>query len=173
MVICIVVFFICVVVAVIEGKDCFWDGFVDIVTGLFLSALLTAAFTGFFIVVCLCIGSFLHEDSMVIEKTQETPIIALKDNQNISGHFYLMGGYVNEDLYYYYAKETERGYKTEKVKADLCYIVYTEESPRIEQYTATGFKHWWTYIYAFPNYASYTIYVPSGTVTTEYAIDLE
>lgn len=173
MVICIVVFFIFVVVAVIEGKDSSWYSFVDIVKWLFFFALLAVVVAGFLIMVCLCISSFLHEDSMFIEKTQETPIIALKDNQNISGHFYLMGGYVNEDLYYYYAKETERGYKTEKVKADLCYIVYTEESPRIEQYTATGFKHWWTYIYAFPNYASYTIYVPSGTVTTEYAIDLE
>ena len=44
----------------------------------------------------------------------DTKIIALKDNQNISGNFYIMGGYVNENLYYYYATETEFGYKTEK-----------------------------------------------------------
>ena len=49
----------------------------------------------------------------------DTKIIALKDNQNISGNFYIMGGYVGEDLYYYYATETEFGYKTEKVKAEI------------------------------------------------------
>ena len=60
----------------------------------------------------------------------DTKIIALKDNQNVNGSFYIMGGYVDEDLYYYYATETEFGYKTEKIKADNAYSFTINTIPR-------------------------------------------
>ena len=63
----------------------------------------------------------------------DTKIIALKDNQNVSGNFYIMGGYVDEDLYYYYATETKFGYKTEKIKANMAYIKYTDDETHIEK----------------------------------------
>lgn len=119
------------------------------------------------------IMSYSTEATATYEKTANIEITALKDNQNINSNFYLMGGYVEEDLYYYYAKETELGYTTEKVKASECYIKHTDEKPYIEKYEGDFAKDWY-YIFGFPTYDNrYIIYVPEGTVTSEYNIDLE
>ena len=107
------------------------------------------------------------------EMVSDTKIIALKDNQNISGSFYIMGGYVDEDLYYYYATETEFGYKTEKIKADNTYIKYTDGETHIEKYEGK-FANEDVNIWASPMYSNrYIIYCPEGTITNEFNVDLE
>lgn len=103
----------------------------------------------------------------------DTKIIALKDNQNVNGSFYIMGGYVDEDLYYYYATETEFGYKTEKIKADNAYIKYTDGETHIERYEgefASGSAYLWGACICSDRYI---IYCPEGTVTNEFDVDLE
>lgn len=103
----------------------------------------------------------------------DTEIIALKDNQNVSGNFYIMGGYVNEDFYYYYATETEFGYKTEKVEADNAYIKYTDGETHIERYVGE-FASNTAKLFGFaPCKDRYIIYCPHGTVANEFAVDLE
>lgn len=103
----------------------------------------------------------------------DTKIIALKDNQNVNGNFYIMGGYVDENLYYYYATETEFGYKTEKVRADSSYIKYTDGETHIEKYEPE-FVNDYVYLFALPMQLSrYIIYCPEGTVTNDFRIDLE
>lgn len=103
----------------------------------------------------------------------DTKIIALKDNQNVSGNFYIMGGYIDEDLYYYYATETEFGYKTEKVKANNAYIKYTDGETHIERYVGE-FANDTSNLWGFPMYDDrYVIYCPDGTVTNEFIVDLE
>ncbi len=105
-------------------------------------------------------------------KDSDTQIIALKDNQNVNGRFYIMGGYVDEELYYYYAKETELGYKTEKMEARKAYIKYTDAEPHIERYTAE-FPKDFLYVFGNPIGERYVIYCPENTITTEFAVDLE
>ena len=84
-----------------------------------------------------------------------------------------MGGYVDEDLYYYYAIETEFGYKIEKIKADNVYIQYTDGETHIEKYEG-DFVHKSKYIWGFPMCDDrYIIYCPEGTITHEFNIDLE
>lgn len=103
----------------------------------------------------------------------DTKIIALKDNQNVNGNFYIMGGYVDEELYYYYATETEFGYKTEKVSAENSYIKYTNEETHIEEYEVE-FVNDYVYWFAMPMQLDrYIIYCPEGTVTNEFNVDLE
>lgn len=103
----------------------------------------------------------------------DTKIIALKDNQNVSENFYIMGGYVDEDLYYYYAIETEFGYKTEKVKADNAYIKYTNGETHIEKYVGE-FANDSANLWGFPMCDNrYIIYCPDGAVTNEFIVDLE
>ena len=103
----------------------------------------------------------------------DTKIIALKDNQNISGSFYIMGGYVDEDLYYYYATETEFGYKTEKIKADNTYIKYTDGEAHIEKYNAEFANDAMEFWGGCTCDDRYIIYCPEGTVTNEFDVDLE
>lgn len=113
------------------------------------------------------------DNAIEYSKVNDISIIALKDNQNINGRFYLTGGYINEELYYYYATETEFGYKTEKIKADNVYIQYTDEKPHIEKY-AGDFINKKRYFLGFPWYDyRYIIYCPDGTVTNEFNVDLE
>jgi hypothetical protein len=107
------------------------------------------------------------------DKVSDTQIIALKDNQNVSGSFYIMGGYVDEELYYYYATETEFGYKTEKISSDNTYIKYTNEKPHIEKYSGDFANDIWYWL-ATPLVSDrYIIYCPENTITTEYVVDLE
>lgn len=103
----------------------------------------------------------------------DTKIIALKDNQNMNGNFYIFGGYVDEDLYYYYATETEFGYKTEKIEAENTYIRYTNKEPHIERYCAE-FVNNRAHLLGFCMLDDkYIIYCPEGTVTNEFKVDLE
>jgi len=107
------------------------------------------------------------------DMVSDTKIIALKDNQNINGSFYIMGGYVNEDLYYYYATETEFGYKTEKIPAGQAYIKYTDGETHIEKYEGK-FANDNANLLGFPMCEDmYIIYCPEGTVTNEFSVDLE
>lgn len=118
-------------------------------------------------------GAVSSGDVFEFKQVEDIPIIALKDNQNTEGHFYLTGGYVNESLYYYYAIETEFGYKTEKIKADNAYIKYTNEQPHIERYEG-DFADAWRYLWGFPVCVDrYIIYCPEGTVDETFLIDLE
>lgn len=107
------------------------------------------------------------------EIASDTQIVALKDNQNVGGNFYIMGGYVDEDLYYYYATETEFGYKTEKVESENTYIKYTDGETHIEKYEPK-FINKFAYLFGFPmQFSRHIIYCPEGTVTNEFRVDLE
>lgn len=149
-----------------------WVGIGTCIMESFLAILLSCAVT---MLVVLFSSAVVSNCDNVIEynKTSDTKIIALKDNQNISGSFYIMGGYVNEDLYYYYATETEFGYKTEKVKAENTYIKYADGETHIERYVGE-FTNDSLYLWGFPMCDDrHIIYVPDGTVTNEFVVDLE
>ena len=150
-----------------------WDyGMGDCIVGSVLTLVLSGLIT---VAVILFSSLIISADESVFEynKSSDTAIIALNDNQNLSGRFYITGGYVNEELYYYYAVDSTFGYKTEKVKADSSYIKYTDEKPHIETYVA-DFANDSTYLWGFPICGTkYIIYCPDGTITSEFNIDLE
>ena len=123
-----------------------------------------------FLSASLVVSTFAENNYNV---ASDTKIIALKDNQNVNGSFYIMGGYVDEDLYYYYATETEFGYNTEKIRADCAYIKYTDGEAHIERYDAEFINDYWNF-FATPIYDNrYIIYCPEGTITNEFNVDLE
>lgn len=123
----------------------------------------------------LCFASAIVSAVAEIEYNvvSDTKIIALKDNQNVNGNFYIMGGYVDEDLYYYYAVETEFGYKTEKIKAENAYIKYTDGEAHIERCDAEFVNDDMRFWGACTCDDRYIIYCPEGTVANEFEIDLE
>ena len=136
----------------------------------FATLLVSALFT---FIVLLGASAIISCDEPNYNMVSDTKIVALKDNQNISGNFYIFGGYVNEDLYYYYATETEFGYKTEKVSSANAYIKYTDGETHIERYEGE-FASKKAYVWGFPMYVDkYIIYCPDGTVTNEFNVDLE
>ena len=148
-----------------------WNDLVDKI-GLSVITVLTS-----FLLSCLVLllASVIISCTAEIEydKASDTKIVALKDNQNVNGSFYIMGGYVDEDLYYYYATETEFGYKTGKISAEDAYIQYTDGETHIERYDGK-FANEGVNLWAFPMCSNrYIIYCPDGTVTNEFNVDLE
>lgn len=136
--------------------------------------ILAASF--FVTILIFILSSFIvSSNDNVIEynEVSDTKIIALKDNQNVSGNFYIMGGYIDKDLYYYYATETEFGYKTEKIKAENAYIKYTNDEPHIEKYDSDFTNDALYFWGGCTRDDRYIIYCPNGTVTNEFSVDLE
>ena len=161
---------ICVSVIVCICCDT-WNDWVEKILLSILTVLVSFLITLIMLIVSSAIVTGCAEINYNV--VSDTKIIALKDNQNISGNFYIMGGYVNENLYYYYATETEFGYKTEKVRADNTYIKYTDGETHIERYVGE-FANDSANIWGFPMCNDrYIIYCPDGTVTNEFIVDLE
>lgn len=148
-----------------------WAGFDDCAFIVFVISLFGSMTT----ILLVLISSGIMSGNVEFEytKIEETNIIALKDNIGMEGHFYITGGYVGSELYYYYATETEFGYKTEKVKAELVYIKETNETPRIERYKG-DFANSRNELWGIPLCNDrYIIYCPEGTVCESFLIDLE
>lgn len=166
----IIGFVVFIALIIYTFSDGCWDLFEK-----FLVSFMTLVATFFLSFIVLLLGSACTSAVAEVEyeMISDTQIIALKDNQNVSGNFYIMGGYVDEDLYYYYATETQFGYKTEKVKADTSYIKYTNGETHIEEYEPK-FTNKCAYIFGFPLQLNrHIIYCPDGTVANEFKIDLE
>ena len=161
---------VCIVSIVKVFCDSFNDWF-DKINLSIASILFSAAIT----LIVLLVSSLIVSNCAEIkyDMISDTKIIALKDNQSTNGNFYVFGGYVDEDLCYYYATETKLGYKTEKIKADNTYIRYTNENPHVERYYAR-FANDRVHLLGFCMLDdTYVIYCPDGTVINEFKVDLE
>lgn len=111
----------------------------------------------------------LPNDVKIYEE-EEVPIVALEDNFNLNGHFFLASGIVAEDAYYYYMTKTEEGYKVQKVIAST--PVEFSDNPHIVEYIPVGFTEWYYYIFFAPTGTYYKIYIPEGTIKFAFNIDL-
>lgn len=98
-------------------------------------------------------------------------LIAFKDNSEMSGTFFLGTGYIGEDLNYHYIVETEKGMEIKHTSMEDCYLNYDDE-PRIE-YRSYKFKNPVLYCLFMGPMSEEYIFVPEGSITNEYNIDLE
>lgn len=132
-------------------------------------------------VACFCVifcvtgllSLLIPENKQNIELEWSKNIIALKDNSSASGSFFIGSGYVNDELYYYYVSEGKHGYEMKKLEADQCYIIYDNNVHSIEFWEAKSFKNKAYNIFAIPTERYYVFRVPEGSITNEFAVDLE
>lgn len=95
-------------------------------------------------------------------------IAALNDNNMMNGKFYMRRGYIESDLYYQYlVKLNNGGFKSNKVKSDAATIFYDDDDYRVEWYTKTRSWLYWTESETY-----FEIYIPEGSLTDDYSIDL-
>ena len=95
-------------------------------------------------------------------------IVALNDNNMTNGRFYLRRGYIEEDLYYQYiVKLNNGGFKANKVRASNTVLFYDEENYRVEWYKQT--RSW---LYFKDEKIYHEIYIPEGSLTSDYLVDL-
>ena len=102
--------------------------------------------------------------------TGTSSIVALNDGSLIEGRSgFLRSSYIEEELYYFYMKDVGNGsYAMRKVPADRTFIYYTDDNFRIETIERTYNLG----CFYYPEDNIYYIYVPKGTITEEFTIDL-
>lgn len=137
--------------------------------------------------------------SQITEKKEEYKliesqnIVALQDNSNTSGRFFLGSGTVNGSMYYCYYIDTDEGYKYQQINTNESgtdvVIKYCgeNETPHIDKYDKytipTSNKDWgWVFnpvlIAPQSKEAVFSptkvyIYLPEGTIDENYKVDLE
>lgn len=95
-------------------------------------------------------------------------IVSLNDNNMMNGRVYLRSGYIEEDLYYQYIVQLNNGgFVSNKVKSSNATLFYDTDNYRVEWYKKA---RQWLY---FKNEVTYVeIYIPEGSITMDYSIDL-
>lgn len=139
----------------------------------FICALVALTMSLLALMFIIAASSCINDDNLLFEKQYDKEIVALKDNGNAGGRFFLGSGYIDNDMMFYYVTNEHGAYKINKIKAGEATIIYSEDSPRIEKYSAEKFVHWWYYIFAIPVSYYTQIYVPEGTIQYGFNIDLE
>ena len=100
-------------------------------------------------------------------------IVNLSDNNEINGRIsgsrHYVRGYIGEEtIYHYYYQQYDGGFKLQKASEKNTAIYFTDGEPRAEWYSQTR-TFWWK------NETKYfcKIYIPEGSMTTEFEIDME
>lgn len=154
-----------IVCGIIEG----WDIFEKIL----YSVLFSLIGFGLGFIFCAIFGSLIglcFPTKTVIETNQ---IYALSDSSGVESNFYLLHGYVDEELVIRYISNGEYGKKIYEIDTDNAYINEGKDNPYVEIHH-TGFKHDWMNLFAICwEKDMYVFYVPQGSVKNEYEIDLE
>ena len=96
-------------------------------------------------------------------------IVALNDNNLLSGHYYIHRGYVNQDLWYQYMVQlNDGGFVANKLSSKDTTLYYSNSNYRVEWYTR---KRHWLWLSQEENY--HKIFIPHGSVSDEYSVDLK
>ena len=147
-----------------------------IFAGIFLMSI------GAFMVVTYISVSYTSNIKMHEEIESSQTIVNLKDNRDTKGHFFIGTGYVGTEAYYYYYYQTKSGsYKANKIETDKCEIIYTNDTPHIdtiiqipdEEQTKNWLTLSWLLSLQTSSNERYKIYVPEGSITDEFSIDME
>ena len=103
---------------------------------------------------------------------EDVDIYALQDNLTTEGSFFLGSGHIDNELKYFYVKETDVGYTVCNVDADDSYIRYTTDRCHIERQTYE-FTNGFVKLIAFPISDRYIFHIPDGSIINNYAVDLK
>lgn len=103
------------------------------------------------------------------EPTRTEYITALVDSNQTSGRMYLMSGYVREELYYQYMTKTaDGGHKYRKIIASDATIYSARSNYRVEQYRQRK-----TWLFIYDERTVYKVFIPDGSIISNYNIDLQ
>lgn len=132
--------------------------------GLKMLGLATALLIFFIIGTSKCDKSpwVVADEPYSVEK-----IVSLGDNNMTNGRYYMRRGYIESDLYYQYMVDVGDGFKSNKVRSNNATLYYADGNYRVEWYTKT--KKW---LYFTKEETIHKIYIPEGSITDEYSVDL-
>lgn len=122
------------------------------------------------IIFSLTMIALIPDENFTTEIIGTSSIVALNDGSLIEGrNGFLRSSYIEEELYYFYMKDMGDGsYAMQKTPADRTFICYTDDNFKVEVLEKT--YNLGCFFYQVNNV--YYIYVPKGTITEEFTIDL-
>jgi len=143
---------------------------------VFFSVLLGPLVTGIILIIILGLMSciFPHQEYLV----RKNPIYGVSSSSQTQGSFFLGTGKVNNADYYYFFEESSRGKQLQKSRARSTYIKEygINDKYNIPEKRVYGFEYQNDFLRknGFPTMLDpyVVLYVPSGTIVTEYNIDL-
>ena len=106
-------------------------------------------------------------------KYESTNLIALQDNVGNNSYRYYVRA--NEDNYTY-LYEVDEGITSATIPAKRSYLNYTDEVPYVVTKICTGYQNKILNLIFIPSISTkniYYIYIPEGTITAGYNIDLK
>lgn len=169
-----IIIFIYFIIRGIRSKLHWGDLSFCMFVGLLLCIFISLAFSG----ICHGITDNIIQPELNHSFSFEKRIYAIQDNSSIEGRIkgnrFVVRGYIDEVEYYHYISDGAYGKKTEKVPTSSTYLIETEDDFHIEVWT-TSYKHQWICLFTLCDSVKtyYKIYVPYGTITTDYNIDLQ
>ena len=126
---------------------------------------------------------YTNEIKLSDEVKSSQNIVNIKDNRDTEGGFFIGCGEINAKQYYYYYYKTDSdSYKVNKINVDDCEIIYTKGTPHIDTIVKTADeKATENLLTLMPNLSlristageKYKIYIPEGSITTDFSIDME
>lgn len=155
-------------------KPSFWKDFGYWITGVFAYSLIVFVLV-FFITALTYNDKFTH-----YEQQGQWNIYAFSDNTVMSGRVYLMSARFEEELCYYYVANSAYGQKVYKVSSSDTYLNYVSENETcyMEKYERVYNDTFWNRLliprfFNFEDSSYYIAYIPEGSVSTEFQVDLK
>lgn len=135
---------------------CFLEAFVFAFAGVFVALLLPMNY---------------------VTTTWRTEIVTLKDNNGVSGSFFLGSGVIEGQMrYVYYQKNNDSTYQMQQVDYYKARIKYTEGSPCIiitDIRTDESFYNKWAFDFDDYIKQTYVFEVPKGSIKNAYELDAQ
>lgn len=147
-----------------------WEGICCILTSLFGGLILGGLLGGF---ICFIGRGSLEREERIV---QNYDLIALDTNEDIHGsysNFFFVGsGYIGEDMYYHFYYNTIQGIKYEKVLAEDCFIIETNDDPQYKIY-GQYYKDKESVFYepSLIRESRRILYIPKGTIKNNYKVN--
>lgn len=154
---------ICVVLGAIIVGLYIEEGFIPYFLGGLLG-LMVGLLISLFLISLPCEKEWTLRDSK--------EIIAMQDGNTTTGNFYLFGGTIKDEFVYRYAYKDEAGIRIDDCKAKESVIVYTDDTPKMSIYTGK-FKNPILNFLVGECDEEYYFYIPEGSITAEYSVDLK
>lgn len=150
------------------GRPNFWQYILATIRGLIMGCLINF--------ISMLLMFFMINIHASKKEVIDTTIFikAIKDNQSSNGNFFLGSGNINGEIYYYYMTCKDDNTQIKKIKNnDDVYIIETNsEKPKIVFYKKEFVNPHFKDIMPFYN-EKIKIYIPKGSLKTNYNIDME